>query len=38
MIPPELDLVEEEDKFTHFLNLDDAVDSQDMLSMFTLHI
>jgi hypothetical protein len=39
----ELDLVEEEDQFTHLVTLDDAKDSEDILSkylsfvMFTLH-
>lgn len=36
IIPEELDLVEEEDKFTHLINLDDAVDNQEMLSKFKI--
>lgn len=32
-VPEELDLVDEEDQFTHLLGLDDAIDSQDILSM-----
>ena len=31
----ELDLVEEDDQFTHMLTLDDAVDSEDMLSEYS---
>jgi pre-mRNA-splicing factor CWC22 len=30
----ELDLVEEEDQFTHLITLDDAKDSEDILSKF----
>ncbi|KFM62437.1 Pre-mRNA-splicing factor CWC22-like protein, partial [Stegodyphus mimosarum] len=33
-IPKELDLVEEEDKYTHLLNLDDELDGQEMLNVF----
>jgi hypothetical protein len=31
-VPKELDLVEEEDQFTHLVTLDDATDGQDLLS------
>ena len=31
-VPKELDLVEEEDQFTHLVTLDDATDGQDILS------
>ncbi|GFU01499.1 pre-mRNA-splicing factor CWC22 homolog [Nephila pilipes] len=34
VIPSELDLVEEDDKYTHLINLDDAVDGQDLLNVF----
>ncbi|KAG1714941.1 Pre-mRNA-splicing factor CWC22 [Nymphon striatum] len=33
-IPENLDLVEEEDQFTHMITLDEAVDSQDILDVF----
>ncbi|XP_015189730.1 PREDICTED: pre-mRNA-splicing factor CWC22 homolog [Polistes dominula] len=33
-IPPELDLVEEENQFTHLIQLDEAIDSQDILNVF----
>lgn len=36
IIPPELDLVEEDDKNTHLINLDDAIDSEEMLSRLKL--
>jgi pre-mRNA-splicing factor CWC22 len=32
---PELDLVEEEDKITHDVSLDDELDGQDQLNVFT---
>jgi hypothetical protein len=34
----ELDLVDEDDQFTHLLTLEDAVDPEDMLSAFILWI
>jgi pre-mRNA-splicing factor CWC22 len=34
----ELDLVEEEDQFTHLITLDDAKDSEDILSKFILFV
>ena len=30
----ELDLIEEEDKFTHNINIDDEIDAEDMLNVF----
>lgn len=33
-IPPELDLVEEDDQVTHYIMLDDELDSQDSLNIF----
>lgn len=33
-IPEELDLVEEENQFTHLITLDEATDSQDILNVF----
>lgn len=33
-VPEELDLVEEEDQFTHLVTLDEALDSQDLLSKY----
>lgn len=35
-VPEELDLVDEEDQFTHLLGLDDAIDTQDILNVFKL--
>ena len=34
----ELDLVEEEDQFTHLLTLEDAGDPENMLSMFNMSV
>ncbi len=36
-LPEELDLVEEEDQFTHLLTLDEVTDGQDILSKFNFH-
>lgn len=36
-LPEELDLVEEEDQFTHLLTLDEVTDGQDILSKFYLN-
>ncbi|KAL2722774.1 hypothetical protein V1478_009637 [Vespula squamosa] len=33
-VPQELDLVEEENQFTHLIQLDEAIDSQDILNVF----
>ena len=33
-VPEELDLVEEENQFTHLITLDEATDSQDILNVF----
>ncbi|KAK2583002.1 hypothetical protein KPH14_009047 [Odynerus spinipes] len=33
-VPEELDLVEEENQFTHLITLDEAIDSQDILNVF----
>ncbi|XP_014280762.2 pre-mRNA-splicing factor CWC22 homolog [Halyomorpha halys] len=35
-VPEELDLVDEEDQFTHLIGLDDAIDTQDILNVFKL--
>ncbi|CAH1391607.1 unnamed protein product [Nezara viridula] len=35
-VPEELDLVDEENQFTHLIGLDDAIDTQDILNVFKL--
>jgi hypothetical protein len=34
-VPEDLDLVEEEDQFTHLLTLDEVTEGQDILSKFS---